>query len=109
MIKLNVNIIDVLGELEIGVSGKEGEVPDRVTAVEKSGVEVIQHIVKNKFKVIGVDNYDRDTVDDILVCVGVTEFYGKLIVNALNATFAKGTYFYKLVPMGHVLYKWEQT
>ena len=36
-------------------------------------------------KVVGIDNFDRDEVPDFLVCENVSEHYGKLIVDMLNA------------------------
>jgi hypothetical protein len=59
-------------------------------------------------KVIGTDNFSRDSVSDFLVCTNVCEFYGEMIVNMLNKNNGdNGPTFYRLVPDDHVLYEWE--
>lgn len=40
-------------------------------------------------KVIGVDNFDRDYVDDILICKDLTEQRATFIVHALNIVYGK--------------------
>lgn len=109
MVKLNVNIIDVLGELEIGVSGKEDGVPDQLTPVEKAGLESIKCVIKSKFKVIATSNYDDETMNDNIVCIVESERYGSIIVDALNKLHPDGQRFYKLKPSSYKLYEWEQT
>lgn len=107
MVKLNVNIIDVLGELEIGVSGKEDGVSDQLTTVEKAGLESIKHVIKSKFKVIATSNYDDETMSDVLVCIVESERYGNIIVDALNKLHPDGQRFYKLKSSSYKLYEWE--
>lgn len=35
-------------------------------------------------KIVQVDNYDRDNVNDVLICENVDEYHGNIMVNALN-------------------------
>jgi hypothetical protein len=60
-------------------------------------------------KIICVDNYDRDTVDDVLVCENVNEYYGKIIVGLLNDKLSgeHSSGFYKLIDDDHKLYKYD--
>jgi hypothetical protein len=60
-------------------------------------------------KIIQVDNFDRETVDDVLVCENVNSYYGNIMVDFLNERFSGETSanFYKLVEDGYVLYKYE--
>jgi len=60
-------------------------------------------------KIISVDNFDRETIDDELVCENVNEQYGKVITDALNDRFSgvDGIVFFKLVEDDHTLYKFE--
>lgn len=61
-------------------------------------------------KIIGVDNFDTEMLNDILVAEGVTEFYGKIMVAALNVKLCSddnAQRYYKLVPDDHKLYRLE--
>ncbi|QJI52425.1 hypothetical protein [Psychrobacillus phage Perkons] len=60
-------------------------------------------------KVICVDNYDRDTHDDKLVCENVNEFYAKKITDFLNEKFSGDSSddYFKAVDDDHKLYKYE--
>jgi hypothetical protein len=62
-----------------------------------------------KMKIICVDNYSRDTIDDVLVCENVNEYYGKFLVDQLNARLSgeHSPDFYRLVENDHKLYKYE--
>lgn len=63
---------------------------------------------QEKFKIIGVDNYDRETRSDTFVADNVSEYYAKRIVDLLNKS--AGTHsetFYKYVPLDHKLFVWE--
>lgn len=42
-------------------------------------------------KIVQVDNFNRETVSDILVADGVCERYGKVMVEALIAQFSSGS------------------
>ena len=57
-------------------------------------------------KIVGVDNYDRESCDDILVCENVkNEYYGNYIVDRLNEK--RGDIFYKLVNDDYKLFKFR--
>ncbi len=56
-------------------------------------------------KIIAVDNYDRESVSDILVCENVHEYYGKRIVEKFNTESSDR--FLRLVPDSGKLYKFE--
>jgi hypothetical protein len=61
-------------------------------------------------KIIGVDNFGRETKDDFLVEANVTKEYGESKVKELNENEKEGDYspnFFKLVEDDYVLYKWE--
>jgi hypothetical protein len=60
-------------------------------------------------KIIGSSNYDKETVNDILVADHITdERDGKIMTDALNANASNYShYFYSLMPDDYVLYKWE--
>ena len=59
-----------------------------------------------KYKIIGIDNFNRDNVNDILVCDNLTEYYGRKILNfLLSDTHANSPYFYQLVDENHKLYE----
>ena len=57
-------------------------------------------------KIIGRDNYNRDTVDEILICSNVNAVYGNRIISFLQGTDIED-YFYVLVDDNYKLYKWE--
>ena len=51
-------------------------------------------------KIIGADNFDRDNVDDVLVCENLTEQRATFIVRALNIVYCKSDHsptYYKAV------------
>jgi hypothetical protein len=58
-------------------------------------------------KIIGVDNFNRESVADFLVCENVAnERVGQTMVDALNRESGDyGSYFYKLVPADHKLWR----
>ncbi len=56
-------------------------------------------------KIIAVDNYDRESVNDILICENVHKWYGDMIVKMLNEK--SDISFFKLVPDDTKLYKFE--
>ncbi len=60
-------------------------------------------------KIICVDNFARETHDDVLVCENVNEYYGKFLVNLLNDNLSgeNSADFYRLVEDNHKLYKYE--
>ena len=60
-----------------------------------------------KSKIIGIDNYDREIVNDELICENISEYYGKIFVDNLNAMEKDGPTFYKLVPDDYKLFKYE--
>lgn len=58
------------------------------------------------WKIVAVDNFDRDYVDDILICENIHDRdKGELMLNALQSKFGgvDSKYFYKLVPQSYVL------
>lgn len=60
-------------------------------------------------KIIAVDNFDRETHDDVLVCENVNEFYSKVIVEFLNDKYSgeHASEYYKAVEDDYKLYKFE--
>lgn len=60
-------------------------------------------------KIIRVDNFARETLDDSIVCENVNDFYGKAIVNYLNGKYSgdHSPDFYRLVDDSYELYKYE--
>jgi hypothetical protein len=62
-----------------------------------------------RMKIINVDNFDRESVDDKLVCENVSDYYGPYIVDFLNEKFSgdNSSNFYRLVKDDHELYVWE--
>lgn len=60
-------------------------------------------------KIVGVDNYDREIYDDILVCENVkNKYYGNKIVDMLNRQAENGgETFYKLVEDDYKLFVFE--
>lgn len=60
-------------------------------------------------KIIRVDNFDREGVNDRLVCENVNEYYGLKIAEYLNDRFSgeHSPDFYRLVDDNYKLYVWE--
>ncbi len=60
-------------------------------------------------KIICKDNFDRESVNDQLVCENVNKFYGEMIVDFLNDRFSgdHSPNFYRLVDDNYRLYLWE--
>ena len=59
-------------------------------------------------KIIGVSNFDDETMSDTLVAERVVEVYARDIVNSLNDSGGENSYrYYKIVPEDHKLYVWE--
>ena len=59
-------------------------------------------------KIIAIDNFNRENVDDMLVAENVNRYYGKLIVDLLNQKFSVNyDWFYKLVDDDYKLYEFE--
>ncbi len=60
-----------------------------------------------KQKIIGIDNFARESVADFLVCENVAnDFVGKIMVDALNAYEGDhGTRHYRLVDADHRLWR----
>lgn len=60
-------------------------------------------------KIICVDNFARETHDDVLVCENVNHFYGQFIVNMLNEKLSGelSSDYYRLVEDDYKLYKYE--
>jgi hypothetical protein len=59
-------------------------------------------------KIIGVDNFARETVADLLVCENVANDYvGGIMVGALNDKLGgeHASRYFKLVPAGHKLWR----
>lgn len=60
-------------------------------------------------KIVKVDNFGRDTVDDILICENVTGFYGEMMVNALNNALSgeHSDSYFRLVSDDYKIHKYE--
>lgn len=58
-------------------------------------------------KIVGVSNFDNDSVSDVLICRKVKEGYEKGIVDFLNNRSEDQTYFFKSVADNYQLYKRE--
>lgn len=60
-------------------------------------------------KIIQVDNYNRDTYDDILICENISASIGINIVDFLNEKYSgeHSSAYFKLVEDDHVLYKYN--
>ena len=58
-------------------------------------------------KIIGIDNFARETIADFLVCENVgSEFIGNIIVDALNKHEGEdGSFYYKMVDDDHKLWR----
>ena len=59
-----------------------------------------------KMKVIGITRFSDDTINDILICKGISERYGEKVVSLLN-THDRTDYFYWLVENDYELYEWN--
>lgn len=59
-------------------------------------------------KIVGVDNFARENVSEILVAENVNEFYAQLIVDKLNDN-ENNYYFYTNVSDDYVLYVYDPT
>ena len=62
-----------------------------------------------KYKIIGVDNFDRECVSDTLVCDSINKYWGDKIVEFMNKAVGgvNAQTYYKLVPQGHKLFVFE--
>ncbi len=58
-------------------------------------------------KVIGVSNFDLESVSDILICENVSKHNGKRFVELLNQNGEHATYYYRLVEDDYKLYVFE--
>jgi len=62
-------------------------------------------------KIIGVSNFDKDTVNDILVCENITnKLFGNSMLEVLNDRYCSehSLYFFELVEDDRKLHVWEQ-
>lgn len=60
-------------------------------------------------KIICVDNLNRDTYDDKLVCENIDRHYGEIVVNTLNDKLSgeHSESYFRLVEDDYVLYKYD--
>ena len=60
-------------------------------------------------KIISVDNFDRDNVSDQLIADNVSEYYGAVMVQALNAKYGDdhSDWFFHIVPDDYKIYEFE--
>lgn len=58
-------------------------------------------------KIIGISNFDNDSISDILICENICEGYDKAIINFFNDRADHQTYFFKIVADDYKLYKFE--
>ena len=60
-------------------------------------------------KIIGISNFDLETVNDVIVAENVQPFYVDTIVDALNKKLCSehATYFYKAVEDDYKLHVFE--
>lgn len=60
-------------------------------------------------KIICVDNFDRESVSDSLVCENVSEYYGKIILKCLIEKLSNmySSRFYRLIKDDYKLHKFE--
>ena len=63
--------------------------------------------MEKRYKIIAVDNYDRETISDTLIADNVHELFGKEIVDKLNDKNPNGSWFFRLVPLSHKLFIYE--
>jgi len=64
--------------------------------------------MNNKYKIVGVSNFNSEHVNDILIADNLNYYHGNLIVKLLIDTMHKyDDYFPKLVSDDYKLYKWE--
>lgn len=62
----------------------------------------------DEYKVIGVDNFDRDWISDTLVEENLSKEAAEKIAQDRNYREGKhGTRYFKAVPQDHKLYTWE--
>ena len=65
---------------------------------------------KKKWKVVGTDNFARETVSDFLAAESInSEATAKLIADALNEAYGgrDAPVFYRAVSQDYKLYRWE--
>lgn len=59
-------------------------------------------------KIIRVDNFNRETVSDLLVCENISQHYGEIIVGLLNNKESnESPNFFKLVQDDYKLYNFQ--
>lgn len=59
-------------------------------------------------KIIGIDNLDRDNINDILICENVHKYYIDSIIKILNDKVGNHNgYYCKIVEDNYKLYKFE--
>jgi len=58
-------------------------------------------------KIIGRDNFNRDTVDDVLIAENVSGYYAEIIKNYLNADDKNDRYYFDVTEDDYKLQKWE--
>lgn len=59
-------------------------------------------------KIVATDNYDRETVSEWVVADNISnEYFGNIMVNALNERQGDPNWFMKLVPDDYELYKFN--
>jgi hypothetical protein len=59
-------------------------------------------------KIVGISNFCKDNVSDIIIAENVNEYYGKLIIKFLEEiTKEHDEYYPKLVDDNYKLYKWR--
>ena len=78
-------------------------------AMAKSHVEEKPETKGELFKVIAIDNYDRENVSDRLIESNISEFDAKAYAALLNdeRNAQSEDWFYRAVPMSHKLYKYD--
>jgi diketogulonate reductase-like aldo/keto reductase len=59
-------------------------------------------------KIVGVSNFNIDTVDDILIAGDVDPQYADFLAKKMNEGFSRddSTYWYKVVPDDYELYRY---